>query len=326
MMRGNATPSQGRAGTMDKSPLPTGGTNRCRDRRRGEDVSLSEGTAATTRDIISAPSSGIGHPGAGDGVRRTGGAIVLAADDIHKSYGTFSVLEGVSLRAHEHNVVSLIGASGSGKSTFLRCMNLLETPNAGRISIEGELIKMRRLRDGTPVPANAAQVNRIRSRVGMVFQNFNLWGHMTVLENVMAGPVRVLGLPRKQAQERAEDLLAKVGMIEKRDRYPAHISGGQQQRCAIARALAMEPKLMLFDEPTSALDPELVGEVLKVIRLLAEEGRTMVIVTHEMRFARDVSTEVLFLHRGRIEEQGPPEQVFGDPRSERCRQFLHSIL
>ncbi|EDP66694.1 hypothetical protein BAL199_16573 [alpha proteobacterium BAL199] len=248
--------------------------------------------------------------------------VMLSVTDLHKRFGNLEVLKGVSLTAQEGDVISMIGASGSGKSTFLRCINLLELPDSGEVRVAGELINMVPSRIGGMRPADTKQVDRIRSRLGMVFQSFNLWTHMTVLENVIEAPVHVLGVPKREAIERAEALLDKVGIADKRDQYPAHLSGGQQQRCAIARALAMEPQVMLFDEPTSALDPELVGEVLRVMRDLADEGRTMIIVTHEMRFAREVSSEIVFLHQGRIEEQGPPSQVFGDPRSERCRQFL----
>jgi len=232
------------------------------------------------------------------------------------------VLKGISLAANDGDVIAMIGSSGSGKSTLLRCINLLETPDSGEVLVSGELIRMRPTRDGHAVPQDHRQVDRIRSRLGMVFQSFNLWAHMTVLQNVIEAPVHVLRLPRADAIARAEALLEKVGIADKRNHYPSHLSGGQQQRAAIARALAMEPQVMLFDEPTSALDPELVGEVLRVMRQLAEEGRTMLVVTHEMSFARDVASEVIFLHAGRIEEQGPPARVFNDPRSERCRQFL----
>jgi arginine/ornithine transport system ATP-binding protein len=250
----------------------------------------------------------------------------LAVRDIHKRFGDLEVLKGIDLWAKEHDVISIIGSSGSGKSTFLRCINLLEIPDSGRIEVAGEAIEMRQLADGRSVPASQKQVDRIRSRVGMVFQNFNLWSHMTILENVIEAPVHVLKVPKKDAIEKAEALLAKVGIGDKRDHYPSQLSGGQQQRCAIARTLAMEPKLLLFDEATSALDPELVGEVLKVIRDLAEEGRTMIMVTHEMGFAREVSDEIVFLHEGKIEEQGPPSLVFENPKSDRCRQFLASTL
>jgi ABC-type histidine transport system ATPase subunit len=248
----------------------------------------------------------------------------LVIKDLHKRFGDLEVLRGVSLSAADGDVIAMIGASGSGKSTLLRCINLLEVPDSGEVRVAGELIRMRHGRHGQATPADRHQVDRIRARLGMVFQSFNLWAHMTVLQNVIEAPVHVLRVPRAEATARAEALLAKVGIADKRHHYPAHLSGGQQQRAAIARALAMEPKVMLFDEPTSALDPELVGEVLRVMRQLAEEGRTMLVVTHEMGFARDVASQVIFLHAGRIEEQGPPAALFGNPRSERCRQFLAS--
>ncbi|MEX2009035.1 MAG: ABC transporter ATP-binding protein [Dongiaceae bacterium] len=250
----------------------------------------------------------------------------LVVEDLHKRFGALEVLKGVSMAAETGDVIAMIGSSGSGKSTLLRCINLLETPDAGRIYVSGELIRMRPTRNGHAVPEDPKQVDRIRSRLGMVFQSFNLWSHLTVLQNVIEAPVHVLKVPKAEAIARARDLLDKVGIADKLDYYPAHLSGGQQQRAAIARALAMEPKVMLFDEPTSSLDPELVGEVLRVIRQLAEEGRTMLLVTHEMGFAREVASEVIFLHAGRVEEQGPPAQVFGNPRSERCRQFLAANL
>jgi ABC-type histidine transport system ATPase subunit len=250
----------------------------------------------------------------------------LVVEDLHKRFGEVEVLKGVSLSANDGDVIAMIGSSGSGKSTFLRCINLLETPDSGRVSVGGELIRMRPTRQGHAVPEDSKQVDRIRSRLGMVFQSFNLWSHMTVLENVMEAPVHVLKIPKAEAKERAVALLNKVGIGDKGDFYPAHLSGGQQQRAAIARALAMEPQVMLFDEPTSALDPELVGEVLKVMRQLADEGRTMIVVTHEMGFAREVATQVLFLHQGRVEEQGSPSKLFTNPDSERCRQFLASRL
>jgi polar amino acid transport system ATP-binding protein len=245
--------------------------------------------------------------------------------DLHKTFGQLEVLKGVSLTAGEGDVVSIIGASGSGKSTFLRCINLLELPTRGRIIVSGEEVKLKPGRDGDLHPADNRQVERVRSRLAMVFQNFNLWQHMTVLQNVIEAPVHVLKVPKAQAIEKAEALLNRVGLFDKRDQYPAFLSGGQQQRAAIARALAVDPKVMLFDEPTSALDPELVGEVLKVIRSLAEEGRTMLLVTHEMAFAREVSDTVMFLHQGLVEEQGPPTQVFGAPHSARCRQFVNAM-
>ncbi len=249
----------------------------------------------------------------------------LVVNELHKSFGQLEVLKGVSLSAANGDVIAMIGSSGSGKSTLLRCINLLETPDAGEVHVAGELIRMVKTRHGAR-PADHKQVDRIRTRLGMVFQSFNLWSHMTVLENIIEAPVHVLKQSKAEAIGRAEALLAKVGIADKRDQYPSHLSGGQQQRAAIARALAMEPQVMLFDEPTSALDPELVGEVLKVMRDLAEEGRTMLIVTHEIGFAREVSTTTVFLHQGRIEEQGPPKAIFGNPRSERLRQFLASHL
>ncbi|NWE13697.1 aminotransferase class I/II-fold pyridoxal phosphate-dependent enzyme [Pseudomonas yamanorum] len=244
--------------------------------------------------------------------------------DLHKRFGNIEVLKGISLTAHEGEVISLIGASGSGKSTLLRCINMLEVPDQGSIHVDGESIKLNYGRPGAPLVADAKQLVRIRSTLGMVFQNFNLWPHRTVLENLIEAPIQVLRESRAEAIERAEALLDRVGLAAKRNEYPAFLSGGQQQRVAIARALAMRPKVMLFDEPTSALDPELVGEVLRVIRSLAEEGRTMILVTHEMAFARDVSSKVAFLHQGLIEETGSPDSVFIDPRSERCRQFVNA--
>ncbi|MFT3671888.1 ABC transporter ATP-binding protein [Aestuariivirga sp.] len=251
--------------------------------------------------------------------------MAVVVDDLHKSFGPLEVLKGVSLHARQGDVVSMIGASGSGKSTFLRCINFLEMPTRGRIVVTGEEVALKPGKDGDLHPSDKRQLERVRTRLGMVFQSFNLWQHMTVLQNVMEAPVHVLKVPKAEAKERAEALLQKVGLYEKRDQYPAFLSGGQQQRAAIARALAMEPKVMLFDEPTSALDPELVGEVLKVIRGLADEGRTMILVTHEMKFARDVSSHVIYLHKGVIEEEGPPKQVFSSPKSERCKQFVSGI-
>ena len=246
----------------------------------------------------------------------------LQVADLYKRFGDLEVLKGVSLTACEHDVIAILGASGSGKSTLLRCINLLEVPDAGEVHVGGELIRMRSGRRGQAMPADRRQVDRIRARLGMVFQQFNLWSHLTVLQNVIEAPIHVLRLPRREAVERARALLDKVGLADKHDYFPAHLSGGQEQRAAIARALAMEPDVMLFDEPTSALDPELVGEVLKVIRDLAEEGRTMLIVTHEVGFARDVSSRTVFLHEGQIEEEGASRAVLDDPRSPRFRQFL----
>ncbi|MBF9234389.1 ABC transporter ATP-binding protein [Microvirga alba] len=243
--------------------------------------------------------------------------------ELRKSFGSLEVLKGVSLDAKEGDVISILGASGSGKSTMLRCINMLEVPDSGDIRIGGETIKLKKGRRGAE-PADQGQVDRIRSRVAMVFQSFNLWSHMTILENVIEAPVHVQKRPKAECIAEAEALLAKVGIADKRNQYPSHLSGGQQQRAAIARALAMRPNVMLFDEPTSALDPELVGEVLRVMRSLAEEGRTMLVVTHEMGFARDVSNRVVFLHKGVVEEEGPPAEVFGAPKSERFKQFISS--
>jgi octopine/nopaline transport system ATP-binding protein len=249
---------------------------------------------------------------------------VVRLEGIRKSFGALEVLKGVSISAREGDVIALIGSSGSGKSTLLRCTNLLEVPNEGNVIIDGETIRLKPDGPGRRAIADQAQLQRVRSRLGMVFQSFNLWAHMTVLQNVTEAPIQVLGEPRAEVMARAEELLRKVGLYEKRDTYPAFLSGGQQQRAAIARALAIRPRVMLFDEPTSALDPELVGEVLKVIRDLAAEGRTMMVVTHEMAFARDVANHVVYLYNGQIEEEGPPSQVFGAPKSERCHQFVNA--
>ena len=250
----------------------------------------------------------------------------LVAEDIKKHFGPLQVLKGISLTAKPEDVISIIGASGSGKSTFLRCINFLETPDAGRIVVGGEEISIKQNRLGKPVIGDQAQLCRIRAKLGMVFQGFNLWAHMTVLENVMEGPLTVLREPKAEVRDRAVALLAKVGIAEKQDAYPVELSGGQQQRVAIARALCMQPQVLLFDEPTSALDPELVGEVLRVMRDLAAEGRTMVVVTHEMGFAREVSNRVMFLADGLVEEENTPAELFGNPQSERCRRFLASVL
>ncbi len=250
----------------------------------------------------------------------------LVAEDVHKRFGNLEVLKGVSLTAQEGDVIAMLGASGSGKSTFLRCINLLETPDEGHVYVRGELIRMTKNRRGEVVPADQKQVARIRSRLAMVFQQFNLWSHMTVLENVIEAPVHVHKVPKAKAVDQAKLILDKVGILDKLDYYPSHLSGGQQQRVGIARALAMEPDVLLFDEPTSSLDPELVGEVLRVMRQLAEEGRTMIVVTHELGFAREVSSHVVFLHQGRIEEEGRPGDVLANPKSERLRQFLASNL
>jgi polar amino acid transport system ATP-binding protein len=244
--------------------------------------------------------------------------------NLHKRYGDLELLKGISLTANDGDVISILGSSGSGKSTFLRCINLLENPHEGQILVAGEELKLKQSRTGELIAADNKQINRMRSEIGFVFQNFNLWPHMTVLDNIIEAPRRVLGQSRAEATEIAEALLAKVGIADKRHVYPTQLSGGQQQRAAIARTLAMQPKVILFDEPTSALDPEMVQEVLNVIRALAEEGRTMLLVTHEMNFARNVSSEVVFLHQGLVEEQGPPEKVFDNPQSARCKQFMSS--
>ena len=251
--------------------------------------------------------------------------VALDVQRITKSFGAHVVLKGISLTAREHDVVAILGSSGSGKSTFLRCINLLETPNSGEVRVKGELIRMIERR-GTPVPADMKQVERIRSKLAMVFQQFNLWQHMTVLENVTAAQVHVLGRGKAEAVAKAEAMLAKVGVADKRSHYPGQLSGGQQQRVAIARALAMDPEVMLFDEPTSALDPELVNEVLRVMRDLAAEGRTMLVVTHEMGFAREAANKLLFLHQGLVEDEGHPREVMAHPRSARFRQFLAGSL
>lgn len=248
----------------------------------------------------------------------------LEIRNLHKRYGDLEVLKGISLTARDGDVISILGSSGSGKSTFLRCINLLENPHEGEILVAGEQLRLKRAKDGDLVAADAKQINVMRSKLGFVFQNFNLWPHMSVLDNIIEAPRRVLGLSKAEATESAEALLAKVGIADKRHVYPNQLSGGQQQRAAIARTLAMQPKVILFDEPTSALDPEMVQEVLAVIRSLADEGRTMLLVTHEMNFAKQVSSEVVFLHQGLIEEQGTPEQVFDNPQSARCKQFMSS--
>ncbi len=252
----------------------------------------------------------------------------LFVDELHKQYGDNEVLKGVSLEANAGDVISVIGSSGSGKSTMLRCINFLEQPNAGRIVVDGEEVRtVKDNRSGALRVADPKQLQRVRTRLSMVFQHFNLWSHMSVLENVTEAPVNVLGLPRREAEERARQYLEKVGLAPRVEKqYPSHLSGGQQQRVAIARALAMHPDVMLFDEPTSALDPELVGEVLKVMQTLAEEGRTMIVVTHEMAFARNVSNHVMFLHQGRVEEEGHPDEVFKNTKSDRLKQFLSGSL
>jgi len=254
------------------------------------------------------------------------GSAMLTATDIRKSFGKTEVLKGISLSAGKGDVIAMIGSSGSGKSTFLRCLNFLERPTAGRISLDGAELVCRRDRAGDLMVADAAALRAYRARVTMVFQQFNLWSHMTARENVMLGPMRVHGSSHSEAGEKADAYLARVGLSHRKDAYPGFLSGGEQQRVAIARALAMEPELMLFDEPTSALDPELVGEVLRVMRSLAEEGRTMIVVTHEMNFAREVANKVVFLNQGLIGEAGDPREVLRNPRTERLQAFLSAQL
>jgi polar amino acid transport system ATP-binding protein len=250
---------------------------------------------------------------------------VIEIRNLHKQYGTLEVIKGVDITARRGDVVSLIGSSGSGKSTILRCANLLEDSQQGDILFKGESVRWK----GTGLgrhPADSGQVLRIRTNLSMVFQQFNLWAHMSILQNVMEAPVTVLGRDRAEAEQAARGYLDKVGIGDKCDAYPAQLSGGQQQRAAIARALCMEPEALLFDEPTSALDPELEQEVVKVIKDLAAEGRTMLIVTHDMRMARDVSDHVVFLHQGLVEEEGAPDSLFGAPKSERLQGFLSSTM
>ncbi|WP_018325690.1 amino acid ABC transporter ATP-binding protein [Rhizobium giardinii] len=245
---------------------------------------------------------------------------VLRADKIEKHFANIEVLRGISLEAKRGDVISLIGASGSGKSTFLRCLNFLEIPTGGTVTIRGETHQASDALSRSR--ASKQKLRQLRREVGMVFQSFNLWPHMTAAENVMEGPVRVLKEPPKAARSRALDLLARVGLSERADYRPSQLSGGQQQRVAIARALAMNPDVLLFDEPTSALDPELVGEVLAVMTDLAKEGRTMLIVTHEIAFARDVSSKMIFLRKGLVEEEGPPRDLIASPKSEELQRFL----
>ena len=250
----------------------------------------------------------------------------LEVSGIHKKFGDNDVLHGVDLNAKAGDVISIIGSSGSGKSTFLRCINLLESPNQGKIVLNGETLALKAQKTGEPQAEDRKQLQKFRSKLCMVFQHFNLWPHMTVLDNLKEAPMQVLGVSEAEAVARAKKYLEKVGLVNVEERYPVALSGGQQQRVAIARALCMEPEVILFDEPTSALDPELVGEVLKVMKLLAQEGRTMIVVTHEMGFAREVSNHLIFLHKGKIEEQGNPREILANPQSERLKQFLSGNL
>ncbi len=250
----------------------------------------------------------------------------LEIKNLKKSFGDLEVIKGLSLVAKQGDVICVIGSSGSGKSTLLRCINLLETPDSGEVLVNGELLKMKENKKGKLSPVDNKQVDRIRSKLSMVFQDFNLWSHMTVLQNVIEAPIYVQKIEKNVAIKNGLQLLEKVGIAEKADQYPSSLSGGQQQRAAIARALAMNPDVMLFDEPTSSLDPELVGEVLKVMKSLAEEGRTMIVVTHEIGFAKEASSKVVFLDQGRIEEEGSPNDLFNNPQSVRLKQFLAANL
>jgi polar amino acid transport system ATP-binding protein len=250
---------------------------------------------------------------------------MVKAEGVHKRFGRLEVLKGINLEVQRKEVMCLLGPSGSGKSTFLRCINHLEKINAGRLSVDGELVGYREA-GGKLHELHERDVARKRAEIGMVFQSFNLFPHMTALENVTLAPMRVSGVSRGEARRRAEELLARVGLIDKLNTYPVALSGGQQQRVAIARALAMEPKLMLFDEPTSALDPELVGDVLDAMRQLARDGMTMIVVTHEIGFAREVADTVVFMDDGVVVESGKPADVLGNPRHERTRSFLTNVL
>jgi polar amino acid transport system ATP-binding protein len=250
---------------------------------------------------------------------------MVKAEAVHKRFGRLEVLKGVSLEVQAGEVMCLLGPSGSGKSTFLRCINHLEKINAGRLSVDGELVGYRQ--DGDKLhELRESEVAGKRAQIGMVFQHFNLFPHMTALENVTCAPVRVKGQPRDRAESRGRELLGQVGLADKVDAYPSQLSGGQQQRVAIARALAMDPKLMLFDEPTSALDPELVGEVLAAMQQLAHDGMTMIVVTHEMGFAREVADTVVFMDAGVVIEEGRPADVLSNPSHERTRSFLSKVL
>ncbi len=271
----------------------------------------------------STPAPGTPAPGTPAPGTPAPGTPIIDIRKLHKSYGTLEVLRGVDIRAGRGDVVALIGSSGSGKSTLLRCCNLLEDSQQGEIVFNGDPVRWRGTGHARQ-PADRAQVTKMRTNLSMVFQSFNLWAHMSVLQNVMEAPVTVLRQPREEVETRARALLAKVGIADKADVYPAQMSGGQQQRAAIARALCMEPMALLFDEPTSALDPELEQEVIRVIKALAAEGRTMLIVTHDMHLAADVANHVVFLHHGRIEEEGPPDAIFGAPQTARLKQFLRA--
>ncbi|MGB6976122.1 MAG: amino acid ABC transporter ATP-binding protein [Gammaproteobacteria bacterium] len=251
--------------------------------------------------------------------------IALRVEHLHKKLGDAQVLQDISFAAHDGEVIALLGSSGAGKSTLLRCINLLTVPEQGDIYLGDELIVLRSKKKGYRFPVSSRQVLHLRQKAGMVFQQFNLWAHMTILENVISAPVHVLKRPKAEVIAQAEALLTKVGIADKRNNYPAELSGGQQQRAAIARALAMNPQVMLFDEPTSALDPEMVNEVLLVMRQLAKEGKTMIVATHELSFAREVASTIIFLDQGKIVEQGSPKEVFAQPKSNRFRQFIANL-
>ncbi len=253
------------------------------------------------------------------------GAPMVSAEGVHKRFGRQEVLKGIDLEVKPGEVMCLLGPSGSGKSTFLRCINHLEKIDAGRLAVDGELVGYREVADRLH-ELRESEVARKRAEIGMVFQHFNLFGNMTALENVTCAPIRVKRVPREQARERGRELLGRVGLQDKLGDYPSQLSGGQQQRVAIARALAMEPKLMLFDEPTSALDPELVGDVLEAMKQLARDGMTMIVVTHEIGFAREVADTVVFMDDGVVVEAGPPAEVLANPRHERTRAFLSKVL
>lgn len=251
---------------------------------------------------------------------------MIAAQSIHKSFGNLRVLKGVNLTVNKGEVVVIIGPSGSGKSTFLRCLNYLETIDEGYITINGQPVGKRKNNNGKLIDDSRKNIYHLRSQIGMVFQRFNLFPHQTALQNVMEGPITVFKIPVSEARARAEELLAKVGLADKAHAYPVQLSGGQQQRVAIARALAMQPKIMLFDEPTSALDPELVGEVLEVIKDLARDGMTMVVVTHEMGFAREAADRVVFMDEGKVLEEAKPQKIFHKPQHTRTKEFLSKII
>jgi len=252
--------------------------------------------------------------------------VVVQIVNLHKYFGSLEVLKGIDLEVHQGDVVSVLGSSGSGKSTMLRCINHLEQPTSGEIYISGRPMGFRVDSKGRKIPDTQKNINKLRQEIGMVFQQFNIWPHMTVLGNVMEAPVHVKKMPTREAREVALSYLEKVNLIDKKDEFPVRLSGGQLQRVAIARALTMQPKVMLFDEPTSALDPELIGEVLETMKQLAIDGTTMIVVTHEIGFAREVSDRVIFLHNGLIEEEGTPEAVISNPKSDRCRQFFSKML